>query len=497
MSLALTLTLLAAAAPEPPEVRYVVTAETKSWEPIDLPEVQRMVEEAAKEPLTAPGKMRLVSASPMTLSEGPYVLRISGRFVEEAERFTVYLAFGPGTQDDLPSLVAAHTSEPLGKKSRAEMERRIRDTARQAALRLAEALTPWLDRARLNVAPPLTDDVQPMAWGDVDVPPVTDKSPAIRTLLDVAQENHLRAKALAELKGHVFDQQAARNAVEQCALADPTPDIRQDCVEALAPVARAHVPTQRILLHILRTDVDDKVLEAATKVSAGFVGLSRLETVATWLHMVASDATPVRGAEQAARLLAKEKEIPNLEYAVAACLRQDAVVYGKRYACAQYLLPKIPGERRRPVMWSYLAGTPVFGTGERLTYEQVLKVAYEDRKAPPDPAMAGLLLDLAERPATGRLRYKVVYLAGDYAPATLKTAERLLSLAHQQDLASNALRAAGDLAHRNPELVGPILGGLDQLEASARWYPQPHRGDPRRDLSDLRKRLVRLQEKKQ
>jgi hypothetical protein len=404
VSVAVALALLAAAAPAPPEVRYVVSAETRSWEPIELSEVQRMVEEAVKEPLTAPGAVRLVSATPMTLSEGPYVLRISGRFVEEAERFTVYLAFGPGTQGDLPSLVAAHTSDPLGRQSRAEMERRIRDTARQAALRLTEALTPWLDRAQLQVAPPLTDDVQPMAWGDIEVPTVTDKTPAIRTLLDVAEENHARAKALGELKGHVFDQQAARNAVERCALLDPTPELRRGCVEALAPVARAHVPTQRVLLHLLRTEVDEQVLAAATEISSGFVGLSRLETVATWLHMVASDATPVRAAEQAARLLAKEKDIPNLEYAVAACLQQEAVVYGKRYACAQSLLQKIPAERRRPVVWRYLTGTPVFGSGERLAYEEVLRVAYEDRKSPPDPALAGLLLDLAERPATGRLR---------------------------------------------------------------------------------------------
>ena len=334
-----------------------------------------------------------------------------------------------------------------------------------------------------------------MGWGDVEVPAVTDKRPAIRTLLDVTEENHARGAALRELKGHVFDQQAARNAVERCALMDPSPELRASCVQALAPVARAHVPTQRVLLHLLRTDVDDQVLAAATEVSSGFVGLSRLETVATWLHMVASDATPARAAEQAARLLAKEKDIPNLEYAVAACLQQEAVVYGKRYACAQSLLPKVAPERRRPVVWRYLAGTPVFGSGERLTYEQVLKVAYEDRDSPPDALLAGLLLDLAERPATGRLRYKVVHLAADYAPATVQTAERLLAVAYDQELASNVLRAVGDLARRNPELVDPLMGGLERLGTAARWYAKPHRGDPRRELDDALGRLRRMKDK--
>jgi hypothetical protein len=89
----------------------------------------------------------------------------------------------------------------------------------------------------------------------------------------------------------------------------------------------------------------------------------------------------------------------------------------------------------------------------------------------------------------------VVHLSGDHAPATPKTAERLLALAHQQGLASNVFHALGDLARREPGLIAPVLGGLEQLQQSARWYPQPHRADPHRDLEDLRKRLVRMQEK--
>lgn len=488
--------LLAIAGPgELPEVRYVAKAVTRSWEPIAIREVERMVEQAAREPLTKGGHLKLVKAAPAELSQGAYTLRISGRFVEEAERLTVYLSFGPGTREDLPSLFAADTTGPLGRKKRAEMERRIRATAKRAAERLAAALDPWLARTQIDVSPPLVQPSLPMNWGDIDVPPVRDKSKAIRTLLDPRQPDGARAEALRELEGHIFDQQPARNAAERCVLRDPSPKIRKACVEALAPTARAHVPTQRILLHAMRTDVDEQVLSALAKVSKGFVGLSRMETVATWLHMVSSDATPARAAEKVARLLAKEKSVPNLEFAVAACLQQDSVVYGKRNACASQLLKRIPGARRPSVVRHYLERAAVFGSGERLTYEAVLNAVMEDRKAPPTPAMAALMLDLAERPATGRLRYKAIYLAGRHAPADAETVSRLLKLAHEPRLASGAIKSAVEVAQRNPALASATLAALDALSAEAKWYPRPHRANPRDDLKKARKRLERLKEK--
>lgn len=496
MSAALAvLTLLSAAPGALPEVRYTTTVVTRSWEPIALAEVERMVDEAVKEPLTARGKVRLVSAAPTELAAGAYTLRIAGRFVEEAERLTVYLSFGPGTKGDLPSLVAADTTEALGRKSRAEMERRIRASARRAAAQLADALAPWLDATRIEVLSPAPGDALPMSWGDIDVPPVRDRSEQVRTLMNPRAENNARAKALDAIAGYVFDQQAARNAVEHCVLRDPTPDIRARCVKALAPKARAHVPTQRILLHALRTDVDEKVLDALVKVSKGFVGLSRLETVATWLHMVASDATPTRAAEKVARLVAKEKDVPNLEFAVSACLLQQAVVYGKRHACAQGLLRRVAPERRAKVAWRYLTEASVFGSGERLTYEQVLRSVMEDRKHPPSPRLGALMLDLSERPATGRMRFKTVHLAGEHAPATEQSIARLLTLAHEPRLASGAIKAAARIARRAPDLAPATLAALDRLAAKRPWYPRPHRANPYEDLERSKKRLERLIEK--
>lgn len=489
----MTLSLLAAPG-EVPEVRYVTKVVTKSWEPIAIAEVQDAVEQAVLEPLSAPGKMRLVKVPFSELDQGPYTLRINGRFVEEAERFTVYLSFGPGTQEDLPSLFAADTSEALGRKSRAEMMVRIRAAAKRAAERLAEALTPWL-HTTIDVAPALRAPVLPMNWGTVDIPAVTDKRKAIVTLMDPRQEDSARGGALSELKGDVFDQQPARNAVEHCVLSDPSPSLRRRCVDVLAPVARSHVPTQRILLYALRSDVDDGVLDALLQVSMGFVGLSRLETVATWLDMVASDATPARAAEKAASLLLKEKQVPNLEVAVASCLLQEAVVYGKRHACAQGLLKNVAPERRRAVVWRYLSEASVFSSGERMTYEDVLRAVLEDRKSPSDPFITQRLMDLAERPATGRLRYKVIHLAGEQAPATAQTIERLLKLSHEPSLASTCIRAAGEVARREPSLAPAAVAALEALGRTAKWYPRPSRGDPMQDLVKEKERLQRFIEK--
>lgn len=494
MSLSIALMgLLAMAAPaEAVEVRYVATVVTQSWEPIALKDVQRVVEAAVKEPLTAPGQMALKKVPVADLRGGDYSLRISGRFVEEAERFTVYLSFGPGTQEDLPTLFAADTSEPLGRKSRAEMLKRIRAAATRAATRLSRSLTPWLIKARRDVSPALSAPTLPMNWGEIEVPSVSGKRKAIRTLMDPRQPDNARAKAVVALKGDVFDQQAARNAVEFCVLRDPASKVRQACVNALAPKARSHVPTQRILLHALRTDVDDGVLGTLIKVSKGFVGLSRMETIATWLHMVASDATPTRAAEKVASLLIKEKNVPNLEFAVAACLQQEAVVYGKRGACAQGLLRKIPAARRRPVVWKFLQETSVFGSGQRRAYEGVLKNVMEDRKAPPDQELSLLMLELAERPATGRLRHKVLRLAGQHAPANPETVRRLLAVGRSTRHARDAISAAVVVVQRNPALAEGTAASLQALTEAAPWYPRPSRSNPFKEAKKAQKRLKRI-----
>ncbi|MEQ9495318.1 MAG: hypothetical protein RIT81_00635 [Deltaproteobacteria bacterium] len=498
MILELLTMMTVASAGDPAAIRYAVKVETRSWEPIAIKHVEKFVEAAVTAELSKTKSMRLERASFADVRKGDYSIAILGRFVEEAERFSVYLTFGPGTKDDLPTYFASDTSEPLGRQKRSVMQARIDAAARRAGERLAQVVGPALESVRLRIDPlPIEEPDLPVRWGEVDVPEVTTKDKAIRDLLDVRKPDHVRHKALTKIQGFAFDQQVARNAIERCVLFDPLADLRARCVKALAPIARAHVPTQRVLLHAMRVDVDDNVLAALTDVSKGFVGLSRLETLSTWLHLLARPGTPERAAGAIAQLVAREEEVANLEFAVAACLQQDIVETSKRYDCARYLLKRLPRSRQVAAAWTYLREASVYGTGEKLAYEAVLDViAPRATREPVDDRVPQLLLDLAERRATGHVRYALIYRAGDRAPATPATIERLLKIAHDQKHATAAIRAAVEVAGRGEDLLPMTLGGLKQLEKKARWFPQPSRGNPYRDLAKAIERVERKLAKK-
>jgi hypothetical protein len=484
--------MLAIAAPgDAPLVKYATKVMTKSWEPIEIPEVERFLEAEVLQVLSAPGTMRLEKGGFADVQNGDYSLLINGRFIEEAERFSVYLTFGKGKRTDLPSFHAAHTSDALGKKPRAEMQRLIGAAAASAAKRMVEVLAPQLEAARLKADPPVLEDPElPTDWGTIDIPRVESKDAAIRTLLDVRNPDHERHKALNEIQAHVFDQEAARHAVELCMLRDPLPALRGRCADALKPAARNHAPTQRLILHAMRTDVDDQAIASLTEVSKTFVGLSRMETIATWLHLIASEGTPARGVEQMVDLLRDEGDVPNLDFAVAACLQGEAIVYGKKSACAE-LIDNIPAPRRRAVVWRYLDSVQAWGQGEVSTFERVVRATLEDRKQPPDPALAELMLDLADRKSTGRVRWKAVYLAGELAPATPGNLQRLVRLCWEQETAIPAFRAIQEMTRRAPDLTEMALGALKRVKEKARYFPQPARENPYEALDDAIERLER------
>lgn len=490
------LSILVSAPADPPLVAYTTKVETKSWEPIGLREVETFLEAEVLEVVSGSGAMRLEKGGFSDLAGGDYSLVVSGRFVEEAERFSVYLSFAKQKRADVPSFFATHTSDPLGKKPRAEMQRLIALAATEAAKRLIEVLGPQLAAVRASAEPPVLEEPElPLEFGGVDVPRVESKDRAIRTLLDVRNWDHDRHEALNEIEGHVFDQQEARNAVELCLLRDPTPSIRVRCARALKPVARTSAPTQRIILFAMRSDVDDSVLSELVDISQTFVGLSRLETIATWLHLLAADATPPRGAEEVARLLGDEEDVPNLDHAIAACLQQEAIMYGKKTACAE-LLGDVPPPRRRAVVWKYLADVRVFDQGESNTFERVLGHVLERQPKGSDPQLGQLMIDLAERESTGHGRYKVLYLSGDHAPAIPANLQRLVALTYDETHARGALRAIEDMTERAPDLTEMAIGALKRVREKARYFVRPHSGDPYRELDDSIDRLERRIERK-
>jgi hypothetical protein len=475
------LLLIAAAPGDPPTVRYAVKVVTKSWEPIVISEVEKILESHALPPLTKPGVMRLEKSGYAELGSGDYVLTLDGRFIEEAESFSVYMSFGKGKRSDVPSFHASDTAA-LGKLKRPEMQQRIESLVRSTAERLAELIAPRLERARLALPPaPLEEPALPWQWGPIEVPEPSSPSKTIRTLLDVREHDNDRAKALADLSGHVSDQPPAREAVLRCVLADPSPSLRARCVDALEAISRTHVPTQRVLLHALRSEIEPEVVRALAELSGHFVGLSRKESIETWLEVAASEATPGESAGAICERLGAEGDVANLDLALAKCLTQESLAYGKKSACAQWLLPKIPKERRLPVVLPYFEGLAVWEQGERNTYDDVIRSVTEG-SGPLDPALAAVLLDLAVTPRTGRVRQDVLYHLERHPAPDASAAERLLVVVRDPQLATAAIRTLKNWAKKNPTLRAPIRGALERLSDEAPFLRAPHREDPREAL---------------
>lgn len=494
IALALAGALLGAG--EPPKVRYLSKTETRSWEPIKLEEVNRVVEAAVLGALTPAGMMRLEKAAGFgELVQGEYTLLIEGRFVEEAESYSLYLTFGPGTAKDLPSFHVFDTAA-VGRRERSKMITSIEETAKQAGLRLGEVLNPQLERVRIKLLRPNLDDTElPFRWDDLEVPTVGSPESWLKTLLDVRNPDHERFAALDKIKSQIFDQAPARHAALRCALRDPKPELRSACIRALEPAARTHVSTQRLLLQAMREEADDAVMRSLLEVSKLFVGLSKKETIDTWLELVASSATPASSASAIAQLLSDEGDVPNLDLAVAKCLRQEALAYGKKYACIQWLLPKIPEERRYGVVYGYLMNAGFeYGDGQN-AFESLLHASIGRGSQPLAPEYAELLLAIMERPAPVWMRRTALFAMERHPAPSPALLERVLAQASTPGLANTALDITGRLVRRSPDLAGMAVGALERLQASTVFMPQKYGGDANETLAKTLKAVKTLHSK--
>ncbi len=490
MSLVIIPFLLIAA--DLPSVRYVSKVVTRSWEPIELSSVEAAVTSAATGPLTSAGAMKLEKSGFAELKTGDYSLLLEGRFIEQAEVFSVYLTFGPGKRSDLPSFVVSE-SGAIGKLERGVMLQRIEGLSRAAATRLATLVLPRLESIRLVASlPPVDEPELPFAWGPIESPVVQNPSASMRALLDPRNPDHERANALPQFASQAFDQPAAQKTLLVCVLRDPSPDLRARCVDALAPVARADVPTQRILLHALRNEVDPEPVRALMKLAAGFVGLSRKESIETWLELVSSESAPAESASAIAEALAEEGDVPNLDLAVARCLTLESLVYGKRQACAQWLLPVIPAPRRMSVVARYLENVRVFETGESNAFGDVSQHV----AGRVDASTAELFLRVAERPSAGHVRDDALFVAMKHPSPTPAILGRVVALVADPKLTSAATRALVDLVDTQVDHAKLVRLALEQLLERRRFMRQKYGGDPREEIARTIDRMARIEAKK-
>jgi hypothetical protein len=466
----------------PPTVRYVVKAETKTWQPIALEEVEKIIEAQALTPITKAGEMHLVRSGFADLKSGDYTLLVNARYIDEAEKISVYLTFGPGQRTNLPSFNVSGTAS-LGHRPFGEMQKIIEELTRQAAGRLATVLGPRLAASVAELAlPPVEAEELPWEWGNIDIPEVKNPTKLVRDLAIVSNDNYERQNAVRELAAHVTDQPVVRQVLERCLLFDPSPEVRIRCVQALEPMAHSRVETQRLLLYAMRQELDHQVLAAIAKIAGAFVGLSRKETVATWLELLSSETMPGEAASSVAQLLAKEGDVPNLDLAVTKCLNLESLAWQKRHACAQWLLPVIPEHRRISVIWRYLQTVAVWDNADNLAWEEVVDHGIGRSSEEVAPEVAELLLSIATRPSAGRARYKALYEARRHPKPTAANVARILPVLADQQLTQPGLRTLFEMVDKNPELRPVVLAGLKKVRETMPFLVHPSRMNPEEEL---------------
>jgi hypothetical protein len=474
-------TLLVAA---PLEVHYIVKEERTAWQPIDPDDVEHALGHAALEALTKSGAVKLV---PITDKEAkknppPYLLRVNGRMLDEAETHTVYLSFEPRAGADIGSLRSSQTM-PLGRQAKAVMLDKIEASAKQAASDLWNGLSAAIARiGKATPPPPLTGELPALPWKWADV--VTPKVASLRAADDLYAKDHGTKKAaLRELTSLALSKQGPRNALEACALKHPDKELRLGCLVALRPVSRDSLPTQRVVTEVFRKDQDSQIVSEASEQMQYFVGLSQEDAIAAWLER--ASRAEVYGP------LAELGDQPNLDLAIAKCF----VAAGKRpkyergkSQCIGMLGP-VPYERRFAILWPLITevnpDSPRFleGAGQQegstgTDWQHTVEALLED--APRFPAG---LEDVLWRRYERTLSSSSLDILASWAEPTETLTKRFLEVV-QTGGGRAAVNGLSRFVNEAPALRPQIVEGLSELIATEQF----HKSVSKSELETLVKR---------
>jgi hypothetical protein len=233
------------------------------------------------------------------------------------------------------------------------MLERIEQSTRRAAKQLMQTLGPALTRTldRENVALSLGKDAAlpppqlPWTWGAVEIP--KGSTPHAADLSSPKEEK--RQAALRELAASALTGAAPRHVLERCALKHEDPKIRLGCLVALRPLSRRELATQRVVIEVLRTDADRRVMDEATDQMLYFTGLSRAEAVQAWLERTARDGVVVGPLDRLG-------DLANLDAVVTRCLlaaKDPLNATSQKSSCLELMKP-IPHKRRLAILWPFL-----------------------------------------------------------------------------------------------------------------------------------------------
>lgn len=358
--------ILALVLAAPIEIHYVVKEERTAWQPLEPDDVERAIGHAALEALSKGGTVKLVQITEKQAKEKrpAYLLRVSGRMLDEAETHTVYLSFEPGSESDIGSLRSSQT-QVLSKLAKPQMLDKIEQSAKAAASDLSTSLTAAIARiGKSTPPPPLTGELPQLPWKWSDV--MTPKVVSLRAADDLyAKDFATRKAALRELTSLALSKQGPRNALEGCALKHPDKEMRLGCLVALRPIARDSGPTQRIVIEVFRKDKESQVVSEASEQMQYFVGLAQADAIAAWLER--ASRAEVYGP------ISSLGDQPNLDLAIARCMiaAGSREKYQRSKSACIGMLGPLPYERRYAILWPLITelnpDSPRFveGAGER------------------------------------------------------------------------------------------------------------------------------------
>jgi len=469
---------------------YLVLEEETSWQPIWRDEVAELLEHAALEELTKSGLLNLQKVKKAEFGTAPtaFALRITGRFVPESETHTVLLSFEGRGDVRVGSFRSAGTVV-IGKIPKAKMLERIEDSVRRAARSLIVALVPAL--AQLEAEPErqatAAPEVKPSSWqwGDVQVPKGSGR------LVDelFGKDTKKRGAALRELTATALLEAPARHILERCVLTHKEAEVRLACLVALRPLSRRELPTQRIVIEVLRKDDDARVRDEASEQMEYFTGISRAEAIQAWLERTAATGTLVGPLKALG-------DLPNLDATIVQCMLNvdKRPEYDRTRSGCLELVAALPYPRRRAVLWPFISelnpSAPRYlrGAGESegstgTDWNRAIDALVEVRCGV-DPAFEEVLWKRYQR----ALSASAMDILCECAEPSSALAEKLVT-ALQSDGRNVILAGLKRLGRSDPKLSALVRDKLSELLVTGNFRKRDRAGITERDLEDVSRAL--------
>ncbi|MFO0722982.1 MAG: hypothetical protein U1E65_04295 [Myxococcota bacterium] len=476
-----------------PSATLKVSATVGSWQPLDIADVAKTIEQAALEVLTKPGLLQIErQAGKKEAVTLDYAIEIRGRILDEAESHTVYLSFSPGKKSDLPSFQASDTVS-LQKLEKKAMVQKIEASAKKAASELLESLRPALERGQKPADAPFVDVLPdkratPWQWPEVVLSDTNQKLGKHDLYSKNADE---RGAALRVAVSAALANPRQVGILEACALKHPDQETRLGCLKGLSRASRRSVAVQRVVISAFRHDKADQIRSEADAQMVFFTGAGREEAIQAWLESASSCQTPGP--------LAELGDLPNLDLAIKSCLlacgKREKYQRGKSTCIG--LLGPLGYSRRKAVLWRsldevspeaplYLEGAGDaegrIGTDWQRAVEAILDVSTRW-----DPALEEILWRRYQRFLSS---FALDALAGYGAPSE-RLAGRLLEALQTSGGSYPLLWGLKRMAAKDPKIRAQVKDKIAEMKATGA-YPK---SIDKRALEDLLKDLERQNQK--